>query len=44
MIDAFEGEFVQLSDLTNEKAEITANIKKLNKKIDKMMEDLNLRF
>ena len=43
-VDTFEGEFIQLSDLTNEKAEITANIKKLNKKIDKMMEDLDLRL
>ena len=43
-VDTFEGEFIQLSDLTNEKAEITANIKKLNKKIDKMMEDLDFRF
>ena len=43
-VDTFEGEFIQLSELANEKAEITAEIKKLNKKIDKMMEDLDLRF
>ena len=43
-VDTFEGEFIQLSELANEKAEITAEIKKLNKKIDKMMEELDLRF
>lgn len=43
-VDTFEGEFIQLTDLANEKAEITANIKKLNKKIDKMMEELDLKF
>lgn len=43
-VDTFEGEFIQLSELANEKAEITAEIKKLNKKIDMMMEKLDLRF
>ncbi len=43
-VDTFEGEFIQLSELANEKAEITAEIKKLNKKIDEMMEELDLRF
>ena len=43
-VDTFEGEFIQLNDLAHEKAEITAEIKKLNKKIDKMMEELDLRF
>lgn len=43
-VDTFEGEFIQLSELANEKAEITSEIKKLNKKIDEMMDELNLRF
>lgn len=43
-VDTFEGEFIQLTDLANEKTEITSEIKKLNKKIDEMMEELNLRF
>ena len=43
-VDTFEGEFIQLSELANEKAEITAEIKKLNKKIDEMMDELDLRF
>lgn len=43
-VDTFEGEFIQLRDLAHEKEEITSNIKKLNKKIDKMMEDLDIKF
>lgn len=42
-VDTFEGEFIRLEDLKNEKEEITSNIKKLNKKIDMMMDELNLR-
>ena len=43
-VDTFEGEFIQLSDLANEKKEITSKIKELNKKIDEMMDELDLRF
>ena len=43
-VDTFEGEFIQLSDLTHEKEEITSNIKELNKKIDKMMDELDIKF
>ena len=43
-VDTFEGEFIQLTDLTHEKEEITSNIKKLNKKIDKMMDELDIKF
>ena len=43
-VDTFEGEFIQLSDLANEKEEITSKIKELNKKIDKMMEELDIKF
>ena len=43
-VDTFEGEFVKLEDLRYEKREITENIRQLNKKIDIMMDELNLRF
>ena len=43
-VDTFEGEFIQLSELANEKEEITSKIKELNKKIDKMMDELNIEF
>ena len=43
-VDTFEGDFIQLSELANEKKEITSEIKKLNKKIDDLMEELDLRF
>lgn len=43
-VDTFEGEFIQLRDLAHEKQEITSNIKELNKKIDKMMQDLDIKF
>lgn len=43
-VDTFEGEFVKLSELVSEKKEIDANIEKLNSKIGKMMDDLNIRF
>ena len=42
-VDTFEGEFIRLEDLKNEKQEITFKIKKLNLKIDRMMDELNLR-
>ena len=43
-VDTFEGEFVRLEDLKNQKEQITARIKKLNKKIDMMMDDLGIDF
>lgn len=43
-VDTFEGEFIQLNDLANEKEEITSKIKELNEKIDEMMEDLDIKF
>ena len=42
-VDTFEGEFIRLEDLNAEKEEIDENIKKLNKKIDSMMDELGLR-
>ncbi len=43
-VDTFEGKFIRLSDLKEEKAEIDANIKELNLKIEKMMDELDIRF
>jgi type I restriction enzyme M protein len=43
-VDTFEGEFVRLEDLKNQKEQITVRIKKLNKKIDMMMDELNLKL
>ena len=43
-VDTFEGEFIKLDDLTSEKIEIEDNIKKLNLKIEEMMDELNIRF
>lgn len=43
-VDTFEGDFIRLEDLKNQKEEITCKIKKLNKKIDKMMDDLGIDF
>lgn len=43
-VDTFEGEFIRLEDLKDQKEEITSNIKKLNEKIDRMMDELNIRL
>lgn len=43
-VDTFEGDFIRLEDLKNQKEEITHNIRKLNKKIDMMMDDLGIDF
>ena len=43
-VDTFEGEFVSLRDLKYQKEEISANLDRLNKKIDMMLSDLNIRF
>ena len=43
-VDTFEGEFISLSQLRDDKKEIEKNLRKLNKKIDMMMDDLGIRF
>ena len=43
-VDTFEGEFIKLDDLISEKREITENVEKLNLKIEKMMNELDIRF
>lgn len=43
-VDTFEGEFISLDELVIEKQEIDSNINALNSKIEKMMEELNIRF
>ena len=43
-VDTFEGEFIKLENLKKEKDEIDENIKKLNEKIDLMMEELGFRM
>lgn len=43
-VDTFEGEFISLDELANEKQEIDSNIRDLNLKIKKMMDDLNIKF
>lgn len=43
-VDTYDGVYVKLEDLINEKEEITSRIRYLNKKIDSMMEDLNIKF
>ena len=43
-VDTFEGRFIRLSDLKQEKEEIGSNIDELNLKIEKMMDELNIRF
>ena len=43
-VDTFEGEFISLSQLKEDKKDIDVNLRRLNKKIDLMMEDLKIRF
>ncbi|MBR5507996.1 MAG: SAM-dependent DNA methyltransferase, partial [Clostridia bacterium] len=43
-VDTFEGDFIRLEDLKNQKDEITSNIKELNKKIEMMMDELGIDF
>ena len=43
-VDTFEGKFVTLEDLKNQKEEIDAKREKLNKKIDSMMKELDIRL
>lgn len=43
-VDTFEGEFISLDQLADEKEEIESNINSLNIKIEKMMDELDIRF
>lgn len=43
-VDTFEGEFIYLDQLAAEKQEIDSNISNLNLKIEKMMDELDIRF
>ena len=43
-VDTFEGEFIRLEDLKNQKNEIECKRRKLNKKISMMMKDLDIRL
>ncbi len=43
-VDTFEGEFISLDELVIEKQDIDSNIKRLNSKIDEIMNELNIRF
>ena len=43
-VDTFEGKFVSLRELKHQRDEIESNIDKLSKKIDMMMDKLNIRF
>ena len=43
-VDTFEGEFISLDEVSVEKQEIESNIKDLNRKIEKMMDELDIRF
>ena len=43
-VDTFEGQFIDLKDLKHQREEITSNLDQLNKKIDMMMDELNIRF
>ena len=43
-VDTYEGEFVRLDDLKNDKKEIDLKMNQLNKKIEKLMDDLDIKF
>lgn len=43
-VDTFEGEFINLKDLKNQKDEIDDSLEKLNEKIEKMMRDLDIKI
>ena len=43
-VDTFEGEFIRLKDLVNEKIEIDEKRMLLTKETDKMMHELNIKF
>jgi type I restriction enzyme M protein len=43
-VDTFEGRFIRLEDLVDEKREIDERLDGLNEKINMMMDELNIRF
>ena len=43
-VDTFEGEFISLNDLVEEKREIESDINDLNLKIEKMMDELDIHI
>ncbi|MBE6499024.1 MAG: hypothetical protein E7Z80_00550 [Methanobrevibacter thaueri] len=43
-VDTFEGDFISLDELIIEKKDIESTIKDLDSKIDKMMDELNIKF
>jgi len=43
-VDTFEGEFISLNDLIDEKKEIESNVNDLNLRIEKMMNELDIHF
>ena len=43
-VDTFEGEFIDLKELVNEKYVIDSRRRELTEKIDKMMNELNISF
>ena len=43
-VDTFEGEFISLDDLRSEKENIESAINDLNSEIEKMMDELNIRY
>ena len=43
-VDTYQGTFVRLEDLKSDKQEIDENLEKLNKKIDMMMDELDIRL
>ena len=43
-VDTFEGEFITLRELKHQKEDMESNLRDLNRKIDMMMDELNIRF
>lgn len=43
-VDTFEGEFISLRELKHQKEDMESNLKELNRKIDMMMDELNIRL
>ena len=43
-VDTFEGEFISLRELKHQKEDMESNLRELNRKIDMMMDELNIRL
>ena len=43
-VDTFEGEFISLRELKHQKEDMESNLNELNRKIDMMMDELNIRL